>query len=221
MIDVKLRLFIPSRAILIGAPLVGDVGYDGDNRGFSFDQGTARAELWVDVDNSPLAPSPMSVKRKAFGQSAMYVKDKLEGVAGKPFWWKNIKRNPFLQTEEVPDRLLTAEVSERTLRASARLEATPIPVISNVRLSLHVDGANPFEPLAPPFNCDIDVLISATATKLFTFSITGSHDAFPAYELYIEQRLVYSHDPVETGGSPLDLFPIGGVAVNVPPAVFV
>ena len=221
MIDVKLRLFIPPRAVAIPLPIVGDVGFDGDNRGFHYENGTARAELWIDADNSPTATNPVTIKRREFGQSGMYGKDKLESVLGKPFWWKSVRRHPFLQTEELPDRLLTAERSERTLRVSGRLEPSVIPVISNLRLSFHVDGTNPLEPLAPPINCDLDVVISATGTKAFAYSLNGSHDGFPAYELYIEQRLVYSHDPERTGHTPLDLIQVGAVPVNVAPTVFI
>jgi hypothetical protein len=88
-------------------------------------------------------------------------------------------------------------------------------------LTFHIDAANPLEPLAPPINCDLDVLLTATGTKLFSFSVTGAHDGFPAYEMYIEQRLVYSYDPVAAGTDPSALFPFGTVTVNMPPAAFI
>jgi len=91
MIDVHLRIFIPSRAVSI--PLgPATSGFDGDNRDFSFDQGTSRVELWVDVDNTPSTNSPITTRRRAFGQTARYTPDKLEDVPGKPFWWKSQAR---------------------------------------------------------------------------------------------------------------------------------
>jgi Protein of unknown function (DUF3238) len=215
MIDARLRLFIPSRAVSI--PIgPAPVGFGGDNRGFSFDQGTSRVEIWVDVDNSPTTTNPISVKRLAFGESTMYHADKLQDVVGKPFWWKTIRRDPFLQLEASPDAVATAPVSESTLSAQGSLETGPFALIPNVRVKFHVSATVPLEALAPPINCDLDVLISATGTPFLSYSVTGSHDGFPAYELYISQRLVYSFDPESAGTNPLHLALVGNIPVNIP-----
>lgn len=221
MVDVRLRVFIPSRAVAIPGP-PGSTGFDGDNRSFSLDQGTSRAELWVDVDNSPLAAAPITIKRRSFGQTARYSLDKIQDVPGKPFWWKEIKRLPFLDTELAPDAVATAEVTESTLSVHGGLEPDPFGLVPRIRTAFHVAGGNPLEPLAPPINCDLDVFLSATGgTPLLTYSVSGSHDGFPAYELYIAGRLIYSFDPVAAGTSPLNLALVGDVVVNVPPTAFI
>lgn len=218
MIDIRLRVFIPARAVSIPlGPLgpVGIAGFDGDNRSFSFDQGTSRAEIWLDVDNSPLSAAPVAIKRLAFGQSARYDAAKIEDVPGKPFWWKSVRRDPFLQTEASPDAVDTAVVNPDTLSASGAIELGPFGLIPNVHVHFHLNGVNPLEPLAPAINADLDVLVSATGTPALSYSITGAHDGFPAYELYIAQRLVYSFDPVAAGTNPLNLT-VQDRIVNVP-----
>lgn len=218
MIDVRLRVFIPARAVAIPLSplgLIGLAGFDGDNRSFSFDQGTSRAEIWLDVDNSPVSPTPITVKRLGFGQSARYDIAKIEDVPGKPFWWKAVRRDPFLQLEASPDAVDTAVVTIDTLSVSGVLEPGPFGLIPNVHVHFHLNGVLPLEPLAPAINADLDVLVSATGTSLTSYSITGAHDGFPAYEIYIAQRLVYSFDPVAAGTNPLNLA-LQDRVVNVP-----
>lgn len=216
MVDVRLRLFIPSRAVLVPFGPAGFSGFDGDNRTFSFADGTARADIWVDVDNSPFTQTPITVKKRAFGQSAMYVVEKLVDVLGKPSWWKAVRKDPFLQIEAPPDAVATATVTDETLSVTGRLEPGPFGLVPNVRVSFHVAATLPLEPLAPPINCDLDVLVSATGTPFVTFSVKGAHDSFPAYELYIQQRRVYSYDPEAAGSTPLGLAAVGNVLVDIP-----
>lgn len=209
--DVKLRVFIPSRAVIGNG-----VGYDGDNRDFSYDAGTSRAELWIDAIYSASTNNPVRIKRRAFGQSAEYVQDKLVDVLGKPFWWKAIRKDPFLQTEDLPDRIATSEVTDETLRVTGQMEMPPLGLISVLHLLFHVNGALPLEPLGPPINCDLDVFLTPSGPNIINYSIKGTHDGFPAYELYIERKLVYSYDPVKANASPLSLLPVATVPVNIP-----
>lgn len=222
MIDARLRLFIPSRAVKVPLPIVGEVGFDGDGRGFSYGDGTARAELWVDIDHSPTTTTPITVKRRAFGESRWYTKDKLVDVPGKPFWWQEIRKDPFLGVEAVPNGIATAVVSDLTLQVTGRVEsADPFGLIKTVRVTFRVNGTNPLEPLAPAIDCRLDLVVAATGVPAFTYSVTGSHDGFPAYELYLQQRLIHSFDPVQAGTSPLSLGDPNGVQVNIPLTVFV
>lgn len=222
MIDARLRLFIPSRAVSVPLPVVGDIGFDGDNRGFNFGEGTARADLWVEIDDSPTTITPIHVKRRSFGESRWYTRDKLVDVVGRPFWWKEIQRNPLLGTEALPNGIATAVVTDRTLNVTGRLEpADPFGLIKNIRVSFRVNGTNPLEELAPAIDCQLDLVVSATGVPAFTYSLTGTHDGFPAYELYLQQRLVYSFDPVAEGTSPLSLGDPNSVQVAIPLTVFV
>jgi Protein of unknown function (DUF3238) len=222
MIDLRLRLFIPSRAVAVPMGPV-TTGFDGDNRGFSFDGGTSRAEIWVDVDHSPVAQKIISVEKiKSFGQTARYSMDKIADVPGKPFWWKTVRQLPFLNVEIAPDATDVAQVTPDTLSVHGQASSQDVFGLSpSVVVTLHVNGTNPLEPLAPPFDLDLAVTLSRTGLPAFSYGISGSHDAFPAYELYLNRRLVYGHDPVAFGSSPLSLFEHGGVRVDVPTSLFI
>jgi hypothetical protein len=211
-IDVRLRLFIPSRAVGIN----GLNGFDGDNRDFSYDDGTSRAELWIDALLSTSTNSPVRIKRRAFGQSAMYRATDLIDVAGKPFWWKAVKKDPFLQLEAQPIGIKTQAVTDDTLRVKGYMELSPIQLVPTLHLNFFVNGVNPLQPGAPAIDCELDVLITRSE-GIVSYKVEGKHDGFPAYELYIEKKLVYSYDPVKANASPANLAPVATpVLVNIP-----
>jgi hypothetical protein len=214
MVDVRLRVFIPARAVFLPAGPLSS-GFGGDNRGFSVDQGTSRADVFVDVDNTPTTTRPITINRLGFGESTRYSVDKIQDVPGKPAWWKEIRRDPFLHLEVAPDARATEQVSGSTLSVQGSLEPGLFGLVPNVRVKFHLAGTNPLEPLAPPINCDLDLLISATG-PLISYSLSGSHDGFPAYELYVSNRRIYEFDPVAAGTTPLSLIAIGDIPVNIP-----
>lgn len=60
------------------------------------------------------------------------------------------------------------------------------------------------------FRCSLDGLGDLyiwwdNAGRARHFDVRVNHDAFPAYELYINETPIFTHDPRETGHSPLDL----------------
>jgi hypothetical protein len=213
--DVKLRIFIPARAVLVPLPGATDVGFAGDNRNFSYDIGTSRAELWVDVSNIPSSSHAVTIKRRAFGQSEKYRAEDLESVGGKPIWWKVIKKDPFLHQERPPIAIATAKVTDDSLAVTGWMESQPLNPQQVVHLKFHTNAALPLDLLAPAINCDLDVLLLSSAAGL-SYSIKGLHDGFPAYELYLEQKLVYSYDPVTANSGPLSLEPPANVSVDIP-----
>jgi hypothetical protein len=215
VVDVKLRVFIPSRAVQIPLPIAGDVGFDGDNRDFSYDSGTSRAEMWIDAVFATDSKNPIRIKRRAFGQSAEYVKTNLVDVTGKPFWWKAIRKDPFLNIEALPDRTGTAIVSDASLRVAGQIEVSPLGIIPVLHIVFHINAANPLEPAAPAIDCDLDLFLAVSGQNIITYSLKGTHDRFPAYELYLEQNLVYSYDPTKEGGTPADLASIVTQQVNI------
>jgi hypothetical protein len=46
-------------------------------------------------------------------------------------------------------------------------------------------------------------------------TVWGFHDGFPAYDLYFQRRHFYRYDPVKAGASPLSLFGVGDVFVEL------
>lgn len=73
--------------------------------------------------------------------------------------------------------------------------------------------------LAPALSADIVVTFSVGSDGNIAYAALGSHDAFPAYELYINQQLVSYWDPLAEGYGPLSLFPNNEVTVDVPPTI--
>jgi len=215
-LDIRLRVFIPSPAVLVALPGAGDYGYKGDNRGFSYDTGTSRAEIWIDVSASSEGTRVISEKKRSFGQTESYRADDLESVIGKPNWWKRIKRDPFLKLERPPVDIKTAEVDANTLTVTARAERSALTLFQTTHVLLHVDAANPLVPVAPAINADLDLQLIPSTPGGISYSISGTHDGFPAYELYIRKHRVYSYDPVQVGADPtrLGLPPI--ITVEVP-----
>ena len=82
----------------------------------------------------------------------------------------------------------------------------------------------PLLPVAPAINADISLQFTATQSgedNSLTVAISGSHNRFPAYELYINQQLIYSFTPEDsTAGrvaGPLGLFDIFPKEIDVSP----
>lgn len=75
-------------------------------------------------------------------------------------------------------------------------------------LRLIVDASNPLGiPGTPAINAMLDITLQFLDSGQVISSVKGQHDAFPAYELYVQKRLVYSFDPASVGTTPGDLLP--------------
>ena len=72
---------------------------------------------------------------------------------------------------------------------------------------------NPLVSGSPAIDYYIMITIDRYAN---TYSISGSHDGFPAYEIYINGTRVYEHDPLATGDGLGSLTPlIGNYTINI------
>jgi hypothetical protein len=63
------------------------------------------------------------------------------------------------------------------------------------RLSVRLKGSikNPLVPPAPTVDWDLTLIIDASSSPV-KWAISGSHDQFPAFELYVNNQLIYSRD---------------------------
>lgn len=191
--EIKLRVFIPSEIISFGPN-----AFDGDGRAFSYDAGTSRASCIVHVSLDPSRQTPLLDQIDAqWGMTKKYADSDVEPVPGAPAWF--YRRKP----DAIP--LETARLA-RTLE---NLHATVVRGDrETVVVSLHVAGANPLIPGSPDINAEIRVFLhQARADLPALISIQGTHDGFPAYELYVNKVRVYSYDPVASDDSPMALFP--------------
>jgi hypothetical protein len=68
---------------------------------------------------------------------------------------------------------------------------------------------------------DFTLILDFTDPANPTYSLSGSHDGFPAYEIYIGDKRIYDHDPISTGqglpslGPPME-YPVPASKLNQP-----
>ena len=85
----------------------------------------------------------------------------------------------------------------------------------SVRVNLKMHATVPWKAfLLPPSPAiDWDVTFNVSVAQVVENEIAvrstllGRHDGFPGYEAYVQQNLIYSHDPIAEGQTPLSLFP--------------
>ena len=176
----------------------------GDDRDFHYNDGTHRSEQKVVVTADPA--------------------DR-DGKVNDPVveWGKSMADGPL--TEEIididipdflpllPDRIQLGQLvdKEGTLTPTDDNNSVKVSRLSNniVKTQFKLSGGIPLVPewLVPDIDADITVEIRQEEGEEAKYRISGSHDGFPAYELYINGERVYEHDPREAGKGPLDLLP--------------
>ena len=85
-----------------------------------------------------------------------------------------------------------------------------------VSVHLHGGAANPLVPAAPAIDWDLTVTIDTSGAKPH-WTIKGSHDGFPAYEVYVNGQTIYTYTPGPgpySFGDLLKLFPPLDVSVD-------
>ena len=83
----------------------------------------------------------------------------------------------------------------------------------DVRVDMAMHGVVPFvfAPLAPAidwhFRYELHFQEIVGSGTILYGNFTGTHDGFPAYESYVQSKLIYNHDPRKTWETPHSLFP--------------
>ncbi|MEM9002725.1 MAG: FG-GAP-like repeat-containing protein [Cyanobacteria bacterium P01_F01_bin.86] len=181
----------------------------GDNRGFSFGSPSYRSihDLAITVDpeqNKIVGLEPFL----EWGPSLTYANFVGRPVAGRPFWFWD-----FVSGEENSQAFVQNTITED----DENINVTVIrPDSTSARVEFFLDGSDPVIPGAPDLSADITLLISQTPGSRAEYKLLGSHDAFPAYELYINEEQIYGHNPLDTGDSPWDLFDPKTIKLNDP-----
>lgn len=208
-VDIKLRLFIPSEIIFfepkIISTLIEDVGFGGDNRTFSYSLGTSRCDLFTTIDLNPDTEDYISLHKKWY-PTKKYSIDDIEPVKNKPKWfWK--KKNQSV----TPIEQDTLEMNENNLSMDVfRIKKYEGHSLSNSRVTLKVAGSNPLLTGSPQIDFRAQIYLIQT-TDGVKYKLNIGHDKFPANELYINEKLVYSFDPVRSKTTPINLFPYAGL----------
>jgi hypothetical protein len=68
-------------------------------------------------------------------------------------------------------------------------------------------GENPLASLSElgPIIYNCGLLIDSSSPAAPTFTLTGSHTQFPAFEIYINGQRIHHYDPIPAGKSPIDI----------------
>lgn len=210
--EIKLRVFIPCRAVpAIG--LTGRRAFAGDDRGFSYDEGTSRAELVGRVTlGAAGAPPTVSLVSRSFGRSEEYSHDDLVDVAGKPDWYKSLREGA---TPLAADTLVAGDDNLKIeLGAGSSTTESVFSALENTTVvTIGLAGALPLMTGAPAIDATLYLHLKSVGGRLRAL-VHGSHDGFPAFELYVNRQLVYSYDPVAAGSSPDALLPPEDVTAN-------
>ncbi|VVT00443.1 hypothetical protein [Erythrobacter sp. EC-HK427] len=214
VVNIIFRAFIPSEAVrvkLMGIEL--DDPHGGDGRSFMLDDnGKHRGELVCDVAYGYNWNEPQLVTKRHWGQTTEYASSDASEVAGKPSWYLS------LDSGSVPKRSEKLAETDDNLFADAAYSRLKTPLGSGIPqllpssavLHLKMEGANPIaqdgvpDIFVPTISACIDVYLKDYDGELY-YALKGSHDGFPAYELYIDGTAVYAHDPIEAGETPWSL----------------
>ena len=215
VVAVKLRVFIPCRAVFVAFSGSGRRAFAGDGRDFSYDAGTSRAELTGSVTvGVPGTGGATQLLSRQFGLSEEYKFDDVVNVSGKPDWWFDLKPGYTVigsgtQTADDDSLNMVAGGAGSTTESVFSLLPSEMTTLSCIT----VDGALPLMAGAPAIDATLYTHFKVSGGRLLGL-VHGSHDGFPAYELYFNQQLVYSFDPVAAGTSPMNLLPPEDITVN-------
>ena len=222
-VELRYRSFIPSP--LIKGPASGydlplgiasGEDFSGDNRGFSYDQGTSRADITALVDVAANgALSNLRIVSRQWGDSKSYDSTYTYHVEGKPDWW--VDRHAGLESSRhgtlgATNDNLNAEIGFGSgIFGLAREAMARSERASGVTIT--VAGALPLVSPSPDIDANVTVLIRPGATGLEVRAF-GGHDGFPAHELYVNGVAIHTYDPVAAGKGPGSLVGSSDIDVN-------
>lgn len=226
-VEIRYRVFIPSPLIKgpnsdydLG-PLASGEDFSGDNRGFSYDQGTSRGEITATLTlNADGGISGLTTVDRHWGESKAYDSSYTYHVDGKPDWWMD------KHAGAEPLRRATLAAGDDNLSVSAGASSLTRNVLSVTSLSsvvtVKVEGSLPLVSPSPDIDADVSVYLRRGPDGGLQVMVVGDHDGFPAHELYVNRTLIYGYDPVAEGNGPSSLLPptdyeISTGWVSVPP----
>ena len=194
-VEIKIRTFIPSEAVVLDSVVASlFAGFAGDHRSFSYLEGTSRTQQEIVVNvgtDDPVRPlnagSDITTKYR--------YEDTLE-IAGKPNWYRG---------------LVSGAVALAHARSEHNESNSSAPIIrlreNLVTVLCYVAIHNQLQPGAPDLDYRISVRLEGKNDGTVEYEIHGLHDGFPAYEMYLNGRQIYTYNPLDTGKGPTALFP--------------
>ncbi len=210
-VELRLRLFIAPEAVeLIAAFWLYDFDA-GDNRWFNYNGISFRSfqQTVMTLDPKAANGGPVGSTTNLFGQTVAYY-DHPDGTDVTPCahcaggygdWCIVSGATPECAATPAPGQagniLFIQHWRESTVEVKAQFDArgyngcegAQVPAL-DATLTIHVRQVCENGSLTP-----------------IEFRLYGEHDGFPWHELYLNQVMIYGHDPCCTGEGPMSLFP--------------
>jgi len=204
-VSIKLRVFVPSQ---IWEPFVGSpIRFNGDARTFHPSDRTSRAEREVSFRLNADTFNVTEVNRgdAVYGVAEIYLPTSSHDVAGKPPWWKdkdNAGVTPLTQKRMSSDSgVLDVDVDadQNRIVVTFTLNGQPYFPWDEVPSWLGSENAQKVAAFMADFaNPDFDARIIVTVMNWKDGSpryiVSGSHNKFPAYEVYVNGETAYRSD---------------------------
>jgi hypothetical protein len=208
-VEVMFRTFIPSEAIHVpGYVYPSEYVNGGDGRGFSSaDDASFRTSQSAVLNFGPNGePISGTANDSKTGITKQY---HMDYATGDFFGWAwDLTDGAVLHDQKQLDPTLVQKPEILTGVAG-----------DDFILDFHLSATNPLEPPAygipnltewadfavPSIDAEFSIAINQDEAGNLSYSLDGTHDGFPAYELYINDHLIYSHDPIGSGEGPLSL----------------
>ena len=208
-IDIKVRAFIPCGAVT--SP-TGDL-FGGDNRSFAYSGGQSRFEEHLVVTMDPTFANPIIERPSSRYWESTRLYTSLDDAGqqngtGNQEWCRQLISSP-----SVPE-IRPASIGSLDRPAyGGKLQSG-----EGIAIEFFMEAGNAFLGGTPPkLDANIVVFLRQNEGNEPEYRIYGKHDGFPGYEIYLNQQLVYCHDPIRSGDSPSSLFGglgFGGVTAD-------
>ena len=193
--ELRLRTYIPSEAVNVD--VFGQSPSKFINGGGNK---TTQSAFLSFESNGRLGPGGRGTTSDVYTTN-LYNKDQGFHIEGAPSWKWGLEDGE----EDDPVNTATADpISEPKI--------TPEPEGNTYSVDFNFEATNPLPPpplttsITPAINAGINVSVSKTAGNI-DYEVKGSHDGFPAYELYIDDAQVYNYNPLEANDGPIALSP--------------
>lgn len=209
MVEIVLRTFIPSEAVGL-RDIASNFVNGADNRGFNTLNDSASYRTYQKAYVDLVEPIVEKEPEVRTGETVLYNKSDTTPTS---LWWaKDLKQGAEIVDS---DKLEESKIAEPTVTSTGE---------NSYSIDFDLKATNPIPPplpggaknrLTPAIDANITVEITRDEVRPYyyvtSYEVSGTHDGFPAYELYIDYNLVYAYDPILAGQGPLALSPsIGG-----------
>lgn len=218
-VSIRFRAFVPSEiwepfpSITSAANPVGLLRFNGDSRGFDPSVGSSRADLLVNLRIDPATMgATVDNSTPRFGWAEVYALTDTEDVANQPEWWERKKPGvtPLIPKKRMQptEGKLSVDVEpqgDRTV-VTIELDAQPqfpwgdaeikeAPDIEVAGISGQKALGGLLAATVPNMNATVTIVFTRRPSKQIQYQVSGLHDGFPAFELYVNGERAWEFMP--------------------------